>query len=65
MSVNDFYSNMNSGDNTMQYSQQQQQPVLNDNKNILNSRLEQYAPLAKTIQYQTQQPQQPQLQQSQ
>ena len=60
MSVNDFYSNMNSGDNTMQYSQQQQQPVLNDNKNILNSRLEQYAPLAKTIQYQTQQPQQPQ-----
>jgi hypothetical protein len=62
MSVNDFYNNMNS-----QHTPNTQNivssygtglPTLNeDKKAVMNSRLGQFAPLAKTIQYQTQQQQ--------
>ena len=49
MSVNDFYSGMQDG--TSQQMQQQMQPT---NKDAMNRRMEDYAPLAKTIQYQSQ-----------
>ena len=50
MSVNDFYANMLEPNN----SANQIIPTQDDNKAILNSRMEQYAPLARNIQYQTQ-----------
>jgi len=50
LSVNDFYSNQSNQPNI---SQQQLQD--DDQKALINSRMSQYAPLAKTVQYQTQQ----------
>lgn len=58
MSVNDFYANMY-GNPSMQSTvqsqmmQTQMQTPDSNNKAVLNSRMSQYAPLAKTIQYQT------------
>jgi hypothetical protein len=54
MSVNDFYSNLNNGQPT--------QPSELSNKDTMNSRIGNYSPLAKTIQYQTQTQTQPQTQ---
>ena len=57
MSVNDFYSNLHSG-----------QPIPDkepNNKDTMNTRIGNYSPLAKTIQYQTQQQIQQQMQQQQ
>ena len=50
MSVNDFYANMQP---TLPYGTGLP-PIEDDKKAVLNSRMGQYAPLAKTIQYQTQ-----------
>jgi hypothetical protein len=50
MSVNDFYSNLNSG----QPGQQPQSSIEPTNKDMMNSRIGSYSPLAKTIQYETQ-----------
>ena len=46
MSVNDFYSNMS--------GQKSNIPTEQSNKDTMNSRIGEYAPLAKNIQYQTQ-----------
>lgn len=51
LSVNDFYSGNNS--NISQHVQED-----DDQKALINARMSQYAPLAKTVQYQTQQNQQ-------
>jgi hypothetical protein len=59
LSVNDFYSNQPNQPNISQQFQD------DDQKALINSRMSQYAPLAKTIQYQTQQQQQQQQQQLQ
>jgi hypothetical protein len=48
LSVNDFYSNQSNQPNISQQLQ------YNDQKALINSRMSQYAPLAKTVQYQTQ-----------
>jgi len=53
MSVNDFYSNLNSGQ-PGQPGQQSQSPIEPTNKDMMNSRIGNYSPLAKTIQYETQ-----------
>jgi hypothetical protein len=49
LSVNDFYSNQPNQPNISQQLQD------DDQKALINSRMNQYAPLAKTVQYQTQQ----------
>ena len=46
MSVNDFYGGLQADDPSSKFNE--------DNKSLLNSRIDQYAPLAKTTQYQTQ-----------
>ena len=53
MSVNDFYSNMGSSSDSQLFSklQQEPEPTLKDS---MNSRISNYEPLAKTVQYQTQ-----------
>ena len=52
MSVNDFYSNMGSSDSQLfSKLQQEPEPTLKDS---MNSRISNYEPLAKTVQYQTQ-----------
>ena len=51
MSVNDFYANMQT--QTPGNSANPNIPTQDDNKSILNSRMGQYAPLARNIQYQT------------
>ena len=62
MSVNDFYANMLEPNNSA--NQIITTPTQDNNKAILNSRMGQYAPLARNIQYQTQ-PQQTPIQQQQ
>jgi hypothetical protein len=53
MSVNDFYSNMGGSSDSQLFAklQQEPEPTLKDS---MNSRISNYEPLAKTIQYQTQ-----------
>ena len=62
MSVNDFYANMLEPNNSA--NQIITTPTQDNNKAILNSRMGQYAPLARNIQYQIQ-PQQTPIQQQQ
>jgi hypothetical protein len=52
MSVNDFYVNMQT--QTLGNSANPNIPTQDDNKAILNSRMGQYAPLARNIQFQSQ-----------
>ena len=56
MSVNDFYSNLTSVQPGQpgQPGQQSQSPIEPTNKDMMNSRIGSYSPLAKTIQYETQ-----------
>lgn len=53
MSVNDFYSNMGGSSDSQLFAklQQEPEPTLKDS---MNSRISNYEPLAKTVQYQTQ-----------
>jgi hypothetical protein len=51
MSVNDFYSNMQGNQLFPSNNNQSSEPT---NKDAMNSRMDNYTPLAKTIQYQTQ-----------
>ena len=63
MTVNDFYSNMNGNMNSNTNSNQSISQI-KSNKDTLNSRIDNYVPLAKNIQYQTQQQSQTQNSQS-
>lgn len=53
LSVNDFYSNGNGFPEQQNHTQTQMQD--DDQKALINARMSQYAPLARTVQYQTQQ----------
>ena len=64
MSVNDFYSNMNANSNMNNIDSETAKKLINEehnkinSKEMLNNRINNYSPLAKTIQYQTNQQQQ-------